>query len=192
MFITITPKHLPERAGTGTCFWCPALLNASTIKTQLPFSPKSSFEGPLTVGGEPQPMTSAEQKIHLLASRGDLLRDQLRPRAAGPFFPFPTHPLAVLFQDNRSTRDFYLRGFDGSSSQRVKEWRLPRTPDVLWWAATGDKATDCQTAMVAALVIHCLVLLLLDILVITREPHWWNTIRIPTKSSPSENYHVHS
>lgn len=119
MFITITPKHLPERAGTGTCFWCPALLNASTIKTQLPFSPKSSFEGPLTVGGEPQPMTSAEQKIHLLASRGDLLRDQLRPRAAGPFFPFPTHPLAVLFQDNRSTRDFYLRGFDGSSFQRV-------------------------------------------------------------------------
>lgn len=62
----------------------------------LPFSPKSSFEGPLIVGGEPQPMDSAEQGIHLLVSKGDLFCDQLRPRAAGLFFPFPSHPLAVL------------------------------------------------------------------------------------------------
>ena len=88
----------------GLAFDAPPFFgHARATKTQLPFSPKSSFEGPLTVRGEPQPMARAEQETHLLASRGDLFRDQLRPRVTGPFFPFPSHPLAVLFQDNHST-----------------------------------------------------------------------------------------
>lgn len=88
-----------------------------------------------------------------------------------PFFPFPSHPLAVLFQDNRST------------SRALKEALLKE-----WTSSENTRwvmATDYWTAM----VIHSLLLPHLDILVI---PHWWNIIRIPTKSSPSENNHVHS
>lgn len=61
----------------------------------------------------------------------------------------PSHPIHLLYfvktiaQPGTSTSGALMEAL-------LKEWRLPRMPDVLGWAATGDKATDCQTAMVAA------------------------------------------